>query len=376
MEGYLNVTGISVRREMMDSHVVSMHMQENMWLIVSPFYTTLILSLNYIRQTSSPIPFRIQFSVVTINSSSLLLFGGRTVNNVASNDLWQFSLIQRIWKKVKMIESAVSLPSPRYGHTAAVIGVDMFVFGGYNNNGSIIRAYEYKDLWRYNMINHSWSILVPTNNLLFNSVHYYLCFYAATAQSGMLWIAAKCPSLAIKRSHNVQFELWMFIVHLRTWNFVALQTIEYLPYNYFYSSLYFWQRYLLSLEHSSLTYLKAGCPEGLGSSNISSVPCDVCKVGFYSDVKTNECSKCPNGTTTREERSSRTTDCNVCITGYCLHGRCLVVSNRLTQVPVCTCTIGFTGSHCQDPTYYYIGLGVILVIGIIALLVIVLQQTR
>ena len=182
MEGYLNVTGISVRREMMNSHVVSMHMQENMWLIVSPFYTTLILSKNYIRQTSSPIPFRIQFSVVTINSSSLLLFGGRTVNNVASNDLWQFSLIQRIWKKVKMIESAVSLPSPRYGHTAAVIGVDMFVFGGYNNNGSIIRAYEYKDLWRYNMINHSWSILVPTNNLPFNSVHYYLCFYAATAQ--------------------------------------------------------------------------------------------------------------------------------------------------------------------------------------------------
>ena len=51
------------------------------------------------------------------------------------------------------------------------------------------------------------------------------------------------------------------------------------------------------------------------------------------------------------------------------------MSNTLTQVPVCTCTIGFIGSHCQDATYYYIGTGVILFIDIVTLLVIVLWRT-
>ena len=87
MEGYLNVTGISITKEIMNSNVVSMHMQENVWLIVSLYYTTLISSKNHIRQISSPTPFRIQFSVVTMNSSSVLLFGGRNVDNVALNDL-------------------------------------------------------------------------------------------------------------------------------------------------------------------------------------------------------------------------------------------------------------------------------------------------
>ena len=147
-----------------------------------------------------------------------------------------------------------------------------------------------------------------------------------------------------------------------------------MPHKSFSSSLDFRQRYLLSLEPSGLLYIKARFTDGLGSSNISRFPCDVCKVGFYSDVETTDCRKCPNGTTTRDERSSRLTDCNVCVTGTCRHGRCLLVSNSLTQVPVCICTIGFTGPHCQDATYYYIGTGVILLIDIITLFVFVIQR--
>ena len=369
MEGYLNVTGINITREIMQSKIVSMHMQENVWLIVSYKYTTLIASKDHIRQISSPIPFRLDFSVVTINSSSALLFGGRCRCGVPLNDLWQFSLTQKIWKKVKMIESAGSVPSPRYRHAAAVIGVDMFVVGGFSNNDTFSNV----ELWRYNMISNSWSLIVATNPSPFLN---HFCFYTATAHTGMLWIAAKCSSVATRWNFQGNFELWMFVVHLRTWNFVAHQKIENTPLNSIFSPLDFRQGYLLSLEHSNLVYIKAGCPQGLGSTNISRVPCDVCKVGFYSDVESNECHKCPNGTTTRKERSIRLIDCKVCVTGYCLHGRCLVVSNRLTQVPVCTCTLGFTGSRCQDATYYYIGTGVILVIGIITLLVIVLWRTR
>ena len=366
MEGYLNVTGISIR-EMMGSDVVIMNRLENVWLIVSTYSTTLITSKDDIRQISAPMPSRSEFTVVTIYSSSALLFGGRIGDDVALNDLWKFSLAHRIWKKVKMIEPAGRVPSPRYGHVAAVIGDDMFVFGGYNYSGNFN-----VELWKYSVINNSWRLQVPTNKL----PHFTFdpCYFTATAQTGMLWIGATCVSYSRTWNFDGHFELWLFIVHLQTWNFVAIQNLKNTPYNYRYSPLDFWRGYLLTLEHFSLVYLKARCPYGLGSSNISRVPCDVCKVGFYSDLESNECLKCPNGTTTRKERSSRPNDCNVCVKSYCRHGRCLVVSNGLTNSPVCTCDVGFTGSRCQDATYYYIGTAVILVIGIIAFVVIVLWR--
>ncbi|XP_062498769.1 uncharacterized protein LOC134176108 [Corticium candelabrum] len=367
---------------MMTSVTVSMHMQENVLLVVSRRYTLLIASRDNMKLASSPSPSRYGFTVVTINSTSALLFGGCNEHNVF-NDLWQFSLTNTNWTKLKMIESsgsgvgnmnndfAGSVPSPRCGHAAAIMEGDMFVFGGYDIHFNLNL-----ELWKYDMINNSWRYLEPANKLPhLNSID-DICYFAATAQSKTLWIASRCPLSIANRHFNFDgdFHLWMFIVHLQTWNFVTLEKLKDMPHKSLSSSLHFRGGYLISLEPSSLLYIKAGCPEGLGSSNISRFPCDVCKIGFYSDIKTTDCRKCPNGTTTRSERSSRLTACNVCVTGTCRHGRCLVMSNTLTQVPVCICTIGFTGSHCQDATYYYIGTGVIIVIGIITVLVVVLRR--
>ena len=382
MEGYLNVTGINIPKEMMTSVTVSMNMQENVCLVVSRRYAMLITSRDQMRIMSSPRPSRYAFTVVTINSTSALLFGGCNEYNVF-NDLWQFSLTRRHWTKVKMIESSGckvastssnssgSVPSPRCGHAAAIIGVEMFVFGGYDFDFNLNL-----ELWRYNMINNSWRYLQPKNKLPHFTSNKDICYFVATAQSKMLWIASRCPLFLGNTNYNFDgnFHLWMFIVHLQTWNFVAFEKLKDMPHKSLSSSLHFRRGYLLSLEPSSLLYIKGECPDGLGSSNISRFPCDVCKIGFYSDVETTNCRKCPNGTTTRDEQSSRLTDCNICVTGTCRHGRCLVVSSKLTQVPVCTCTIGFTGSHCQDATYYYIGTGIIIVIVIIALFVVVLRR--
>ena len=381
MEGSLNVTGISISKNMRMSSIVSMHMQENVWLVVSSKHTVLIESRDHIQLMSSPRPSRNDFTVVTINSTSALLFGGYSGNKYkfnVFNDLWHFSLTRRIWNKVHIIESresgsvvntnksTESVPSPRYNHAAAVIEFEMFVFGGYD-----IKDNLKLELWKYNMINNSWRYLKPTNNISYFASDEQHCYFSATAQSEMLWIASKCPLHIWDDHFEVNFYLWMFIVQLQTWDFVAFDKLENMPHKYFYSSLDFWRGYLQILQPYGLVYIKAGCPVGLGSSNISRFPCDVCKVGCYSDVETKECRKCPNGTTTREERSSRLTDCNLCVTGYCRHGRCLV---GLMLVPVCSCTFGFTGSRCQDATYYYIGTGFILVIGIITLLVVVLRR--
>ena len=223
----------------MNSEIVSLHMQENAWLIVSHNYTTLISSRDHIRQISSPIPFRTSFSVVTINSSSALRFGGRIGDKVDLNDLWQFSLPHRIWKKVKMMESAGSVPSPRHNHAAAVIGADMFVFGGYN-----VTDFLKFELWRYNVIKNSWSFLVPTKQLPYGYWDFYDCYFTTTAQTGMLWIASRCYTYTRPWDFDGNFELWLFIVRLRTWNIFVRQSINNMPNNYFYSSLDFWQRYL------------------------------------------------------------------------------------------------------------------------------------
>ena len=380
MVGYLNVTGINIPNEILTSVTASRYMQKNMLLVVSRRYTLLITSRDHMQITSSPSPSRYAFTVLTINSTSALLFGGCNEYNVF-NDLWQFSLTRRNWTKVEMIkssgpgagsvidDSAETVPSPRCGHAAAVIEGDMFVFGGYDFHLNLNL-----ELWKYNMINNSWRYLEPINKLPHMTDD--ICYFVATAQSKMIWIASRCPVFLGNKNLNFDgsFHLWMFIVHLQTWHFVALEKLKDVPHKSLFSSLHFRRGYLISLEPSSLLYIKAGCPEGLGSSNISRFPCDVCKIGFYSDVKTTDCRKCPNGTTTRDERSPRLTACNVCVAGTCRHGRCLVVSNSLTQVPVCTCTVGFTGSHCQDATYYYIGTGVILVIVIITLFVVVLRH--
>ena len=196
VEGYLNFTGINTSKTLMRQSTLSMHMQENAWLVVSSKYTALIESKDHIRQMLSPRPFRNDFTVVTINSTSALLFGGRiwdTNEDGVFNDLWQFSLTRRIWKKVQMIDSSESgfglntnestetVTSPRYNHAAAVTKFEMFVFGGYDFNRNLK-----VELWRYNMMNNSWRYLEPSNKTLrFVSDENY-CHFTATDQSEML----------------------------------------------------------------------------------------------------------------------------------------------------------------------------------------------
>ena len=369
VQGQLNVTGIKFN----EWHISqSTQMQKNVWLIVSDNYTTLITSIDHIQQTRSSIPPRSDFTLVTINSSLALLFGGIDSSFVVFNDLWEFSLTKKMWNKVDTTEHEWSVPPYRCGHAAAVIGFDMFVIGGRNRS-----LYCTQELWKYNSMNNSWSILIANNNFLRSTVTVVTdCRFAMIAQAEMLWIVA--ITVYSNSRHDLSDSLWMFILQLQTLTLMTERPTRLgnsvAQYILTTSSLIFWQEYLIGFDSFGLLYMKVGCPRGLASSNISRFSCHFCKVGFYADVGSTECKRCPNGTKTKRERSSTVTDCNVCVTGYCRHGRCLVVSNSVTQVPVCTCAIGFTGSHCQDATYYYIGMGVILVIGIITLLVIVLWR--
>ena len=256
-----------------------------------------------------------------------------------------------------------TIQSPRYGHSAAVTGFDMFVIGGYNGNNTCNRQ-----LWKYILMNNSWSAL-PINDQFLSSIAMEYCEFGMIAENAMLWIATSYYSDT--RGYH---ELWLYVIHSQTLAFMIETRRENTLAGS--ASYAFWQEYLLNTNNKyALWYIKIGCPLRLSSSDVSLVPCHICKVGFYAAVGSTECRKCPNGMTTRDERSSTMTNSIVCVTGYCGHGTCLVVSNTLKQIPVCTCHIGFTGSRCQDSTYYYIGKGVVVVAVIIILLLILLIKT-
>ena len=362
--GRLNATGINVDETKKWYRSESTHIDRNAWLIVSDSYTTLITSKNHIQQMRHPLTYRRDFTLVSINSSSVLLFGGRSSSGTALDDLWEFSLTHRMWKHVNRTESECDVPA-RFSHAAAVLGFNMFVIGGYSYTNLCKR-----ELWKYNWINNSWNILLSNNNLTHPLVD--SCEFAMTAQAEMLWITAKVYSNSRDyKSYNV----WMFIIESQSWTFVDEIQISMETFLDITAQISFWQGYLVRFQVNDLFYMKVGCLQGLASSNISRVPCHFCKVGFYAHiVGTTKCKNCPNGTTTRGERSSKMADCNVCVSGYCRHGSCLVVSNSLTQISVCKCPIGFTGSLCENATYYYIGTGIIILLIIISLLVIVLQR--
>ena len=169
----------------------------------------------------------------------------------------------------------------------------------------------------------------------------------------------------------------MFVVHLAIWEPVNVYNDELLVESTF-PKLGFWGGYLISLTNTQpgLLYMKVGCPARLASSNISKIACDICEVGFYSDLGSKTCLQCPRGTTTETKRSTRITDCSSCVPEYCQHGQCLVVTTNSTQSPYCQCQIGFTGSRCQYATYYYISLGVILFVMAVTLSLTIIWYIR
>lgn len=74
----------------------------------------------------------------------MLVFGG-FVEGTRSNDLYEFTFETQEWKKIEYTDG----PCARAGHSAAINGESMLVFGGHNDENEKLR-----DLWEYS--NGSW----------------------------------------------------------------------------------------------------------------------------------------------------------------------------------------------------------------------------
>jgi hypothetical protein len=356
-----------------DSLSLSTWLENDIWIIVSRSHTTLLKSMVPMKIIANPMSRRKSFTLAALNRTSALLFGGLTMPEDsllgrALNDVWHFSLMTSNWKEVRVELSKFATPAQRFDHAAAVVDSEMFIFGGHNGSGECL-----KGIWKFNFDQGQWSV-VQTKNSGPVLDSFQFCVVSAAYRAGQLWIVMGCESCRIPKTQT-----WMFIVHLASWEPLILKNSDaFLRSPFLILRLGFACGYLFSLvsSASSLLYMKVGCPGGLASKSISHFTCKVCGVGYYAVLGSKTCSQCPKGTTTATERSGLLSDCNKCVNNYCQHGRCLVVTANSAQAPYCECHFGFTGSRCQYATYYYISLGVLLLVAAIAVSVTIVWYTR
>ncbi|XP_062504802.1 uncharacterized protein LOC134181542 [Corticium candelabrum] len=245
------------------------------WLIVSQNITRILnTDTQFIHgRIKHSINNRTSFSMVTVNGTSALLFGGK-LNIGLFDDLWLFSSKTKRWTEVEIDRKVGSVPPPRFNHAAAIIRSQMFIYGGRDKNDVC-----YDDLWKFDLSSKNWSIIEAQNQGP-NVTGIKFCIAHATAQSGHLWISVGCGKEAACKQPEIQ--IWMFIIHLRIWERLNdFQPVTELDKTL--KPLAFWQGYLfrVATPEYGLSYIKVGCPLGLVSKDISEFPCDLCEIGYY-----------------------------------------------------------------------------------------------
>lgn len=354
---------------------VSVWLNDSVLLIVSQSYrnTIIIKSMDSVTLKRYPEPVRSDFSLVAVNGTSALMFGGRTEFETL-NDLWLFSSVTNDWTQLLIDTNRTPTPSPRYAHVAVVSKSEMFIYAGRN-----LSDICYEEMWKFNLITAKWSRVTSINEgPRLDSMA--PCFAHVACQAGHIWIAVGCSQLFSDTCLSSEIQLWMFIIHLEMWQYLTIYQPDLSAYatGNPVAPMVFWRGYLMRIDTFSVTlhYMKLGCPKGLSSANISKVSCDICELGSYADVGSERCLQCPEWTTTTGPSSTTISDCSVCVQGYCKDGQCLVVWRTSMPVPFCQCHLGFTGSRCQYATYYYISLGVVLFVVVISLALTVIWYTR
>jgi len=123
---------------------------------------------------------RDEHSVVLYNDS-LILFGGSLTKGGFTNDLWVYSIENEEWKK---IESTALQPIPRSGHSACLLGSDMYVFGGLTDDNKRLN-----DLWICHLSNFQWEEIKTDNSPKARSYHSMNTF------EGKIYIFGGLPSI-------------------------------------------------------------------------------------------------------------------------------------------------------------------------------------
>lgn len=95
-------------------------------------------------------------AVVCQTNGLMIVFGGYN-EGARTNDIIIYNFSAHLWTKVKLAEGSPK-PCPRSGHSAVLHQGDMYVFGGKDED-----ANKLQDLWKFNYNQLSWEKLTQPN---------------------------------------------------------------------------------------------------------------------------------------------------------------------------------------------------------------------
>ena len=300
----------------------------------------------------------------------------------ALNDLWMLQSKDKTleWIPIHNNSKTRNYPAARTRHAMVIIGTRIYLYSGYDTYNQVL-----KDLWQYNILRDSWKV-VETVNLGPVTLSLYLTLLATTVGNQMIMTLGCFDKL----SKLMQFdrcnitkpqETWIYSPENKRWTRVSSTQIlsdvfgarsgPSTPLMYDQGSLML-LNVINVLDRARVYYMAFACPEGYYSSHTISKPCRLCPIGKYSDLQRTNCQNCPNQLTTTSSGMHSINQCSKCAESYCTYGKCLVVRNITNGFPgpQCECTFGFTGDHCDYPTYYLITVGLVILVTGAALLVV------
>ena len=326
-------------------------------------------------------PGRREHSMVALDDSSLLVFGGysnyemmESGSLLVLNDTWMLTVSDpsrgiAFWDKLESNDS-FPCPSGRFKHTMVRVDTVVVLYGGQDQQGRCLN-----DVWHFNISTRLWE--KPESDMEGPALGVSsTCYSTGTAVGKQAFFVISCSEQICS---PIGLQLWMYQPSSYLWIMASVSPDSNGDNPTWYYSLFQWKGKLMIFDRSrpQILFSYLGCPAGYSSSNISSLstPCAPCSFGYFSSSGSRECTPCPNGLMTKSAAATSIYQCNVC-ENYCDYGICLVVQSDGQPTPVCQCTLGFSGSHCQYPTYYLITVGVIVFLAVLAAGIIVPYRIR
>lgn len=308
---------------------------------------------------------RDRYSLISLNSSSLLLCGGVGIDKRVFHDVWVLTVSAAGARKADWHNVSYSVrstekgiyPLPRYDHTTVLFnGTTVILLGGYSTTtGNSTCSSE---VWHFVLSSKEW-LMSSSDFKVSGQMSSTECIVTAVSVNNQVIVTTQ-----VKAPSNFgHFKVWIYLPGSFLWAFVSqllapdLGTVKSL----------FWsgRHLLLDTGNLQIFYTNFGCPGGFSSPNITSSPCRQCTYGQYSTgAGESECSPCPSGLTTRNPGGSSIAHCSNCVKNYCKYGTCVVLQGQEMPMPSCQCIMGFTGDYCQYPTYYLITVGVLVFLSV------------
>ena len=93
-------------------------------------------------------------TAVIYNNATMVVFGGFVDGGERTNDIWRYHFKDNRWEQI--VPQTSLAPKPRAGHSASVMGSQMIVFGGRDDDNERLN-----DLWSFSFEQNTWTELLP-----------------------------------------------------------------------------------------------------------------------------------------------------------------------------------------------------------------------